>query len=339
MKKIIYATLILVSILSGSQIAVAQNKSGNNRKSQEIIIMKNGDSNEKLTIETKDGKTLINGKPASEYKGNDVTIINGNDGNNFVYTPKSGMRLFGNGGNWGNNAFLGVNTEREDNGVRITEIIKGSAAEKYGLKEGDIIKKIGDKKIEDPNELMETIRGYKPKDEIKLYYERNGRTNDTRITLGENKDSFSGFSFNDSAMGMNKELMQKYDQTWSRDFNNNFKNDFKFNMRDVNVGPHPLMQYFTMGRARLGVRIEDTDNDTGAKITNVEEESVAEKAGLKKEDIITEVDGKKVKDVNEVRKELAGMKERSSYSIKVRRNNSEMNFEIKIPKRINNADL
>lgn len=93
------------------------------------------------------------------------------------------------------------------------------------------------------------------------------------------------------------------------------------------------------GRGRLGLRIEDTDNDSGAKITDVDEESAAAKAGLKENDVITEVNGKQVKDVNEVKKELAEVKDKASYNIKAKRNGSDMNFEIKIPKKVNKADL
>ena len=49
--------------------------------------------------------------------------------------------------------------------------------------------------------------------------------------------------------------------------------------------------------------------------------------------------GKKVKDVNEVKKELAEVKDKASYNIKVKRNGTDMNLEVKIPKKVNKADL
>ena len=60
---------------------------------------------------------------------------------------------------------------------------------------------------------------------------------------------------------------------------------------------------------------------------------------IKKDDIITEVNGKGVKDVNEVRKEIANNMEKTSYNIKAKRNGADMNFEISIPKKVNKADL
>ena len=39
----------------------------------------------------------------------------------------------------GNDAFLGVTSETDENGAKIVDVSKGSAAEKAGLKKGDII--------------------------------------------------------------------------------------------------------------------------------------------------------------------------------------------------------
>ena len=116
---------------------------------------------------------------------------------------------------------------------------------------------------------------------------------------------------------------------------------FNFTMPKIAAIPRePFAMSWGYGsHGRLGVSIEDADNDNGAKITDVQDGSAADKAGLKDNDIITEVNGKKVKDVSETRKEMAEVKDKNSYNIKAKRNGSEMNFEIKIPKRINKADL
>ena len=85
-------------------------------------------------------------------------------------------------------------------------------------------------------------------------------------------------------------------------------------------------------------QIEDADNAGGAKITTVEEGSAADKAGLKKNDIITEVDSKKVKNIEDAREQIL-QTDKDNYSIKAKRGSTEMNFEIKIPKKVNSADL
>lgn len=282
----------------------------------EIIIIKSGDKEKKLTIETKDGEVFINGKPSSEYKDDDVNVIRQRfrRDNNFLYAPKAGTFKYFNEER--NGAFLGVTTEKVDDGVKITDVSKGSAAEKAGLKEGDVITKVGSKKISDPDELMDAITAYKPKEEVTISYKRDGKSGETKATLGE--------------------------RNFSRSFSYNGNSDYNFNFAMPKIAAIPR-EPFTMSwgvrRGRLGVSIEDTDNDSGVKITDVQDESAAAKAGLKENDIITEVNGKKVKDVNEVRKELADVKDKNSYNIKAKRNGSDMNFEIKIPKKINKADL
>lgn len=84
-------------------------------------------------------------------------------------------------------AFLGVTTERLsrreakdslkiDGGVRVTEVSKDSPAQKAGLKEGDVITAIGDKKVSTPEDLSEIIGDRKPGEKVDVQYFRRGRT-------------------------------------------------------------------------------------------------------------------------------------------------------------------
>ncbi len=333
MKKILFSALCL-GIFSGiSNTASAQEEQVKQSKEEEIIIRKKGDKNVKVTVEMKDDEILINGKPMVEFDDENVSVTKRRkvirDGNRVFFGPgDSGgdMHIF-NDDNDKEKAkpFLGVTTEKKDKGVKVTSVVKGSAAEKAGLKEGDVISKLGGKKINDPEELMDAVTSYKPKEEVKINYERNGKSNEVKAALGERKEKrIRSFSFNNDRIPQMKSEMFK---------------DFNFEMPPMHSTPGELFNKFRMpGNKRLGVRIEDTENDGGVKITSVEEGSAAEKAGLKKDDIITDVDGKKIKNVNEVRAEVLHS-DKNNYTIKARRNGAEMNFEIKIPKKINSADL
>lgn len=291
-------------------------------ESQEIIIIKSGDKEKKLTIETKDGEVFINGKPSKEYKDGDVNVIRQKFKNdrNFVYGPGGdNFKMFDNNWSdkaWSDKGFLGVNTEKADDGVKVTDVTKGSAAEKAGLNEGDIITKVGDKKITDTDDLVDALNSYKPKEEVTISYKRGGKSAAVKTILGQ-RTLAKSFSYNGDGLGYGD-----------------------FTMPKIAAIPH---DGFTMAwgssKGRLGVRIEDTENESGAKITEVNNESSASKAGLIENDIITEINGKKVKDVNEARKEMTEVRDKASYNIKVKRNGADMNFEIKIPKKINKADL
>lgn len=327
MKKLIIAAICwpIFQMYSTSVFAQKEKAKDGNR---EIIIMRNSDKNSKITIETKDGEVFINGKPASEYKDDNVSVITSKHApGSFVFTNPGKMDLEYNFNSM-NGTFLGVSTEKDENGARITNVSKGSAAEKAGLKEGDVITKVDKKKINNPDDLVEAISSYKPKEEVKIYFNRNGKSDDVKATLGERKE-MRAFSFNNPRFNSDE-----------RRFRN-----FEFTMPRVNMPPMDLMQdqQFNIIRRfntrHIGVKIEDAENDGGAIITNVEEGSAAEKAGLKKDDIITEVNGKKVKDVRDVLDEVRNNDEKYSYTVKAKRNGSDMSFEIKIPKPKNNADL
>ncbi|MEO6455421.1 MAG: PDZ domain-containing protein [Ginsengibacter sp.] len=327
MKKIFYPALCLAISFAALHTAAAQEDKIRDSKTDEIVIRKKGEKDLKLTIEMKDDDILINGKPLSDFNDSNITVIKRKQimrhGNNMFMSPRGGNSFYFDDDNDGAaRPLLGVTTEKNENGVRITDVSKGTAAESAGLKEGDIITKIDNKKIADPEELMDVVRSYKPKNEVKIYYQRNGKAAETKATLGERKESrMRTFSFNNKDMpAMDGDMMK----------------DFKFEMP-----PMPKSHFFNFGmpsHKRLGIQIEDTDNDSGARITTIAAGSAAEKAGLKKDDVITEIDGQKVKNTSEVKEQVLE-NDKSSYTIKAKRGTTDMNFEIKIPKKINSADL
>ncbi len=102
----------------------------------------------------------------------------------------------------------------------------------------------------------------------------------------------------------------------------NFNHDFSF----------PRQQ-------KLGLRIQDTEEGNGVKVLNVDDNSAAAKAGLKADDIITEIGGKKVMTTDEARDQLKENKDKTNYTIKVLRAGKEMSFDVKIPKKLKTANL
>ncbi len=70
-------------------------------------------------------------------------------------------------------------------GVLISDVSTGSAAEKAGLKRGDIVTAINGEKIEDSNVLRNRIAGTMPGTEIKLTVLREGQPQELTATLDE----------------------------------------------------------------------------------------------------------------------------------------------------------
>ena len=329
------------------------------KESQEIIIRKKGDKDTKIVVEIKGDKVTINGKPISEFKDGDITInkrdIKVWDGhNNFSFAPGDMDIDFkgpftGNFSGGGSGAFLGVTTEGDDDGddkktegAKITEVTKESAAEKAGLKEGDIITKINDKKVEGPESLSEVVTSFKPKDEVTVYYKRDGKEKSTKAVLGENKFSAMAYSFTGpngktrsfsmprTPGGQGFSYSMPKMEMWNDE---NMEGLDKLKLMGENG-----MSFFPR-QQKLGLKIQDTEEGNGVKVLDTDKDSPAEKAGLKKDDIVTEIGGEKVTNTDEVREQLMKNAEKSAYTIKAKRNGSEMSFDIKIPKKLKTANL
>lgn len=69
------------------------------------------------------------------------------------------------------------------NGVYISEVAKGSAAEKAGMKQGDVIVAVDSVKITDPSSVQEAVNGYHPGDKAKFTIVRGGNTKIVDVTF------------------------------------------------------------------------------------------------------------------------------------------------------------
>jgi len=86
-------------------------------------------------------------------------------------------------------AFLGVQTQDSGqgvvgNGALIVGVESGSPAERAGVKQGDIVTKIGATAIDSPTTLSAAIRQASPGDVVKVSITRNGASHTLTVTLG-----------------------------------------------------------------------------------------------------------------------------------------------------------
>jgi putative serine protease PepD len=80
---------------------------------------------------------------------------------------------------------LGVDaTDAPSGGALIRAVTTGSAAEKAGLKTGDIVIAVGDSRISDAASMTAAIRSRQPGEAVKLTYTRGGTSSTTTATLG-----------------------------------------------------------------------------------------------------------------------------------------------------------
>jgi len=83
-------------------------------------------------------------------------------------------------------ALLGVSTqpEQDGNGVTVVDVTNGSAADDAGLSKGDVITSIDDTTIATPDALATAIAQHQPGDEVKVTYERGGKSATVTVKLG-----------------------------------------------------------------------------------------------------------------------------------------------------------
>jgi serine protease Do len=303
---------------------------------EEIIIRKKNDKDIKVTVEVKDGKVFINGKPADEYDNEDVIIrkrtINGPDGDAFaLIAPDMNMDIHASPfrGGWAfsdddlmkhsNTAFLGVSSEDNDGkGAKVTAITEGSGAEKAGLKKDDIITKINDIKVGSPEELTEAIHKFKPDDKVTVTITRDGKEQKLSATLGKNRAINLARSYNFRMPNMDMKGLSNLDRIYA---------------------PRAYSYSWNGDRPKLGIKAQDTEDGKGVKVLDVDDESPAEKAGIKEGDIITQFDGKPVNSAESLATIARENRDKSSYKINFTRDGKLQEVEVKIPRKLKTADL
>jgi serine protease Do len=72
----------------------------------------------------------------------------------------------------------------DQQGALITDVTAGSAAEKAGLRDEDIITAVNGKPISDPHALRLTVGGMSPGDKVTVTYLREGESRTAEVTLG-----------------------------------------------------------------------------------------------------------------------------------------------------------
>jgi hypothetical protein len=96
----------------------------------------------------------------------------------------------GGGGGRGSRPSLGTIpdfAERKDPGVLLTGVIPGSPAQKAGLAAGDVVLRLGAKKILNLEDMQYALTGHRPGDVVELEYARDGKVTVVQVTLAERK--------------------------------------------------------------------------------------------------------------------------------------------------------
>ena len=162
-------------------------------------------------------------------------------------------------------------------GVLVSNVKSGSAADKAGVKRGDIITSINGEKIEDSNVLRNKVAGTLPGTEIKLTILRDGAAKELTATLEEfNIETAAG---KDGPAGPGAEPGREGEGG-------------KLGLSLQPVTP------------QLERQLQLDPGTEGLVVTDVDPDGVAADAGIERGDVILEINRKSVKSVEEVQSAL-----------------------------------
>lgn len=319
MKKSFFLT---TALLLGGLSAYAQKT--------ETVILKKDAEQAQTVIEIRDGSILVDGREVATYpKGNRevskrIVIDGASDipARDPYYAPPA---------NTGNRALLGVGTQADERpGAVVSTVAPGSAAAAAGLKKEDRILSVDDTGIEDPLALSAAIAKHAPGDEVRIRYEREGKTKETKATLQAKEQPARAYGyespygggmpnftpFNPNAMpqlapGDMAELQQLLDQ---------------FGM--------PGMQ-----RPKLGITVAERTDGHGLSVTGVHDGSAAEKAGLKAGDVLTHWNGNVITNISTLQQQVLGAKSGKKIDIRFQRNGKNMTGQVTFAEPLKSAEL
>jgi serine protease Do len=286
----------------------------------------------KLTIKGKDNTEKIfewtgemPDNVRKELDAMDVKIIEGGQLPHKMGEGHGKQMIRMKGGN-PNKAFLGVepSDKKSDKGFSIGNVIKDSAAEKAGLKGGDVITAINDKKIATFDDLVKALSDKKVGDKIAIEYLRDDKANKAEATLGENKSGGSWMTTSDGGEEIEIHL------------DNDF--DFDFEGGNIEIEGEDGENIFLFRPAKegeskpfLGVLIDiENEGSQGVKLSGTAEGSGAEKAGLLKNDVVTSIDAKTVNSLEDIRTALEGKKTGDKIKVNYTRDGKEQSTEVEL---------
>ncbi len=154
-------------------------------------------------------------------------------------------------------------------GALVKQVAKGSPAEKGGLESGDVITEVNGAQMKDNNEIVNTVGLMRPGADVKLKVIREGKTQNIQFKLGQHPDDLT-----EAAAGAGAKPGPGGDDASPAG------KGALFGMALGNVGKAQQQKF-------------NLESKAGALVVGLDQDSPAERAGLRVGDLILKVDGKK----------------------------------------------
>jgi len=211
-----------------------------------------------------------------------------------------------------------------ERGVLLERIVPDSPAAKAGLKDNDVITEINGQRVEGAAQFRRMIHEIPAGRSVQFTVWRDGRAQAVSVTLGKSEDH-SNMWFKTAPRAFSFQLP-------------------KIEMPEVPPMPDMDMEGFAVlagSRPRLGIDAEDLSGQFGAYfgapdgegvlVREVNAGSPAEKAGVKSGDVITSLNGERIRSLGDLREKLAGKRDEKIVKLGVLRNKSEVSITVEMP--------
>jgi serine protease Do len=209
-----------------------------------------------------------------------------------------------------------------ERGVVLGKIIPDSPAAKAGLKENDVVTEINGQRVEGASQFRRMIHEIPAGRSIQLTVWRDGRTQTISATLGKSEER--------------RHVMTRVAP---------MPGTFAFRMPEMPEIPSMEWNAGMLfgGQPRLGIDAEEISGQLGTffgapdgegiLVRDVNSGSPAEKAGVKAGDVITSLNGERIRTVGELREKLSAKRDDKDRTVKlgVLRNKSEISLTVELP--------
>jgi serine protease Do len=212
-----------------------------------------------------------------------------------------------------------------ERGVLLDRIVPDSPAAKSGLKENDVITEINGQRVEGETQFRRMIHEIPAGRSAQFTVWRDGRSQNISVTLGKSEERGNTW-FQSTPRGFSFELP-------------------KVEIPDIEVLPGTGWNYGVLAgsQPRLGIDAEDLSGQFGAYfgapdgegvlVREVNSGSPAEKAGVKSGDVITSIDGDRIRSLGELREKLSDKRDSKTIKVGVLRNKSPMSLTVEMPEK------
>jgi membrane-associated protease RseP (regulator of RpoE activity) len=196
----------------------------------------------------------------------------------------------------------------EPRGVGVKEVIKGSPAERAGVRAGDVILRFDGESVTSVRKLTRLIEESAPEHAAHLTVSRNGSEQEVSATLSR-RDHFAPAIGGTLMPGFDAEGLKRMSEEFgARSGEWQLKGDEMRKRLEELQREHPEGMFTFGSSRRIGVTTSTLSRQladyfgvsNGVLVNSVEANSPADKARLKAGDIITEADGTKVEDAGDL---------------------------------------